>query len=133
METTIQTTSGRDVLERILDATERHDIEALRPLMHAEIVGEWPQSGERFTGPDNAIGAMTATEQKPDIAGEPRIVGTGDVWVLMLPLRYGTDPYHYVGVFELDEGRLRHVTEYFGAPFPAQEARAKFADRQPAG
>jgi hypothetical protein len=50
----------------------------------------------------------------------------------MLPLRYGSDPYHYVGIFELDDGRLRRVTEYFGAPFPAQAARAPFADRSPA-
>jgi hypothetical protein len=129
MNTTLETASGREILERIIDATERRDPEALRPLMHPEIVGEWPQSGERFRGPDNAVGAMTATETKPEVAGEPRIIGSGDLWVMMLPLRYGTDPYHYVGVFELDGGRLRHVTEYFSAPFPAQEARAKFADR----
>lgn len=129
MNTTTETANGREILERIIDATERRDPEALRPLMHPEIVGEWPQSGERFRGPDNAVGAMTATETKPEVAGEPRIIGSGHLWVMMLPLRYGTDPYHYVGVFELDGGRLRHVTEYFGAPFPAQEARAKFADR----
>ena len=129
MDTTITTTSGREILERIIEATERRDPGALRPLMHAQIVGEWPQSGERFTGPENAIGAMTATETKPEVAGEPRIVGSGDLWVMMLPLRYGPDTYHYVGVFELDGGRLRHVTEYFSAPFPAQESRARFADR----
>jgi hypothetical protein len=131
MDTAMKTTDGREVLERILDATERHDIEALRPLMHDEIVGEWPQSGERFRGPDNAIGAMTATDQKPEVAGQARIVGAGDVWVLMLPLKYGSDPYQYVGVFELDDGRLRHVTEYFGGPFPPQESRVPFADRPP--
>ncbi|HJP71498.1 MAG TPA: nuclear transport factor 2 family protein [Candidatus Limnocylindria bacterium] len=127
----LNTRSGREILERIVDATERHDIEALRPLMHDEIVGEWPQSGERFSGPENAIGAMTATETKPDVAGEPRILGSDDLWVMMLPLRYGTEPYHYVGVFELDGGRLRHVTEYFSAPFPASEARAAYADPSP--
>lgn len=129
MDTQVEISSGRQVLERILDATERNDIDALRPLMHDDIVGQWPQSGERFSGPDNAIGAMTATEVKPEVAGEPRIVGSGDVWVLMLPLRYGEETYHYAGVFELDGGRLRRVTEYFGAPFPAQAARARFADR----
>lgn len=129
MDTTVDTTSGREILEQIIEATERRDPEALRRLMHDEIVGEWPQSGERFTGPDNAIGAMTATAVKPEVAGEPRIVGSGDLWVMMLPLRYGSDPYHYVGVFELDGGRLRRVTEYFSAPFPAQESRARFADR----
>lgn len=128
METTTQTRSGRDVLEAILEAAERQDPEALRPLMHPDIVSSWPQSRERFIGPDNAIGAMTATETKPEVAGEPRIIGHDDLWVMMLPVRYGEDIWHYVGVFELDGGRLRNVTEYFGAPFPAPEARARFAD-----
>lgn len=128
MTTSLETTSGREVVMRILDAAERQDVEALRPLMHERIVGEWPQSGERFTGPDNAMGAMTATEVKPEVVGEPRIIGAGDTWVMMLPLRYGTDPYHYVGVYELEDGLLRHVTEYFGAPFPAPASRAPFAD-----
>ncbi len=129
MEPTTQTRSGREVIEAIVQATERQDPQAARPYLHPEIVAEWPQSGERFIGPDNAIGAMTATETKPELAGEPRIVGDGDLWVMMLPARYGEEIWHYVGVFELDGGLLRHVTEYFGAPFPAQEARARFADR----
>ena len=51
MDTTPNAAGGRELLERLLDATERHDIEALRPLMHARIVSTWPQSGERFSGP----------------------------------------------------------------------------------
>ncbi len=133
METTTQTRSGREILEAIIEATERQDPEMLRPLMHPDLDGEWPQSGERFVGPDNAIGAMTATETKPELVAEPRVVGSGDLWVMMLPARYGEDTYHYVGVFELDGGRLRRVTEYFGAPFPAPESRAPFRDRSSAG
>jgi len=48
---------------------------------------------------------------------------------MMMPLRYGEDVYHYVGVFELEGDKIRRTTEYFGAPFPAQEGRAKFAER----
>ena len=32
MDTQVEISSGREVLERILDATERNDIDALRPL-----------------------------------------------------------------------------------------------------
>ena len=71
MEPTTQTRSGREVIEAIVQATERQDPQAARPYLHPEIVAEWPQSGERFIGPDNAIGAMTATETKPELAGEP--------------------------------------------------------------
>jgi ketosteroid isomerase-like protein len=120
--------SGRDVLERFLAAAERHDFDAAREFLHPDVVMEWPQSGERFTGVDNAIGAVSATEQKPEIVGEPRVIGEGSVWVLTMPLRYGPEIAHYVGVFELEDGRIRRSTEYFGAPFPAAENRAPFAD-----
>jgi hypothetical protein len=127
METTTGT-AGRDILERFLAAAERGDHATASACAHPDVVMEWPQSGERFTGRDNALAAMGATEEKPEFAGEPRIVGDGDAWVVMLPLRYGSETYHYVGVFELEAGLIRRSTEYFGAPFPPQEARARFAD-----
>ncbi|CAN5585131.1 hypothetical protein BH24CHL9_BH24CHL9_10130 [soil metagenome] len=80
----------------------------------------WPQSGERFRGADNAFAALAAQDEKPEPAGEPRFVGGGDTWTVMLPVRYGEDIYHYVGVFELRGGRIASTTEYFGAPFPAK-------------
>ncbi len=94
--------------------------------MHDDIEAFWPQSGERLIGPDNAIAAQLATEVKPVPAGEPRIVGHGDTWVMMLPLRYGEDVYHYVGAFELRGGLIHRTTEYFGAPFPPQPSRAAY-------
>jgi hypothetical protein len=132
METTAAS-AGREVLEQFLAAAERRDMDAVRARIHADVVMEWPQSGERFTGRENAIGAVSAADEPPEFAGEPRILGEGDSWVVMMPLRYGTDTYHYVGVFELDGGLIRHSTEYFGAPFPPQEARARFADAPQTG
>jgi hypothetical protein len=101
----------------------------MRALVHEDVTMEWPQSGERFRGVDNAAGALAATEVKPEVAGEPRIAGEGRHWTMRMPLRYGDDVYHYVGVFEIEGGRIARSTEYFGAPFPAQEGRARFAER----
>jgi len=127
MDTITSPTDGREILGRFLAASERRDYESLMHLAHPEIEMSWPQSGERFVGRENAIGALLATEEKPEFAGEPRIVGSGSTWVLTLPLRYGDDIYHYAGIFELEDGLLRRATEFFGAPFPAQPARAPFA------
>jgi hypothetical protein len=88
----------------------------------------WPQSGELFRGQDNALGAVTATEVKPELAGEPTVVGNGDLWVVRMPLRYGDEIFHYAGIFELDGGLIRRTTEFFAAPFPASEARAPYAE-----
>lgn len=119
---------GREVMERFLAAAEEKDIDEMVSLVHDDLVMEWPQSGERFVGREKALAAFTATEEKPDIAGEPQLVGGDDLWVIRMPVRYGEDIYHYVGVFELESGVIRRSAEYFGAPFPANPARAAYAE-----
>jgi ketosteroid isomerase-like protein len=123
---TATTIDGAAVIQRLFELTDAGDTAGLRELVHDDFEGFWPQSGERLIGPDNAIAAQLATEVKPEPAGEPRIVGQGDTWVMMLPLRYGEEVYHYVGVFELRDGRIYRTTEYFGAPFPPQASRAPY-------
>ena len=129
MTTTATSTQLPEVLRRLLEATARGDISALTELVHPDISVEWPQSGERFTGRENALGAQLATPVKPEMAGEPIVLGSGDVWIVRMPLRYGSETHYYAGIFEIEDGRLRRTTEYFAAPFPPNEARARFADR----
>ena len=120
--------ANRQTMMRFWEAAETRDVETLAALAHPDIVMEWPQSGERFSGRDNALGALSAQEEKPEVAGEPSLDGCGDMWVARAPLRYGEDIYHYVGVFTLEDGKIRRSTEYFGAPFLANPARAAFSD-----
>ena len=121
--------SNESVIGRFMEAAERGDLETMASLAHEDVVMEWPQSGERFRGRDNALAAMRAQQTPPEPAGEPRLVGSGDTWVMMMPLRYGEEIFHYVGVYELRDGKIARSTEYFGAPFPAQEFRAQYADK----
>jgi hypothetical protein len=117
---------GAAVIQRLFELTDAGDVPGLRALAHDDLVAFWPQSGERLIGADNAIAAQLAIDVKPVPAGEARIVGQGDIWVMMLPLRYGDDIYHYVGVFELRDGLIYRTTEYFGAPFAPQASRAAY-------
>jgi hypothetical protein len=121
--------AARTTFTRFWEASERGDRAALRELVADGFKMTWPQSGERFRGADNAFAAIEAQALKPTPAGEPRILGCGDLWVLMSPLRYGEEVHHYVGVFELRDGLVAATTEYFGAPFPPQPARAPFAEQ----
>jgi ketosteroid isomerase-like protein len=121
--------ANREVVERFFAASERGDAAEVATLVHDEMVMTWPQSGERFVGSANVLAAMAAVEVKPEFAGQPRLIGSGDVWVLMVPLRYGDDILEYVAVLELEDGRIRNATGYWGAPFPAQASRAPFTDR----
>jgi hypothetical protein len=128
METATGTDHERTLIEQFLAAAEAKDLHAMMAFVHDDLVMEWPQSGERFTGRENALAAFTATEEKPDIAGEAQLAGAGGVWVIRMPVRYGPDIYHYVGIFELEGSLIRRSTEFFGAPFPPNPARAAFAD-----
>jgi len=121
--------SNRDIVERFFAASERRDADVVAMLVDDDMVMEWPQSGERFVGRANVLAAMGAVEVKPEFAGQPRLVGSGSLWVLMVPLRYGEDILQYVAVVEIQDGKIRRATGYWGAPFPAQESRAPFADR----
>jgi ketosteroid isomerase-like protein len=126
--------ANRAVVERFFAASERGDRGEMTALMADDMVMEWPQSGERFRGRDNVLAAMGAVEVKPEFAGTPRLVGSGPVWVLMVPLRYGEEVLQYAAVVELMDGRIQRATGFWGAPFPAQAARAPFVDseQQPA-
>jgi len=120
--------TNRDLVERFFAASERGDLAALTTLVDDQMLMIWPQSGERFRGRDNVLAAMAAVEVKPQFAGSPRLIGSGHVWVLMVPLRYGEDVLDYVAILELENGRIRQATGYWGAPFPAQDKRAPFVD-----
>jgi hypothetical protein len=120
--------ANREVVESFFAASERGDLAALTAFVADDMVMAWPQSGEVFRGRENVLGAMAAVEVKPEFAGQPRLIGSGGVWVLMVPLRYGADVLQYVAVLELEGDRIRQATGYWGAPFPAQDSRARFAD-----
>ena len=121
--------SNRELVERFFAASERGEADVVASLVDDHMVMEWPQSGERFVGRANVLAAMAAVEVKPEFAGQPRLVGSGSLWVLMVPLRYRDDILQYVAVLELEGGKIRRATGYWGAPFPAQVSRAPFAAR----
>jgi ketosteroid isomerase-like protein len=132
MSTTIRSTDlHREVIERFLGALEHGDPAAAAELAHPDVTMEWPQSGERFRGRANALAAMNATEVKPELAGEPSMIGSGNVWVIRMPVRYGSELFQYAGIFELRDGLICRTTEFFAAPFPADPARAPYAEPDP--
>lgn len=102
--------ANRALIERFFAASERGDLVELRA---------------------DVLGAMQAVEVKPQFAGRPRLLGSGDLWVLMVPLRYGEEVLQYVAVLELEAGTVGRATGYWGSAFPPQEARARFADKTP--
>ena len=78
---------NRDALERYVEAFERQDLFAIADLMHEDYLEEFPQSGERIRGKQNA---RTILENYPGLPSliEHSYVLSGDLGVIKLTLDY---------------------------------------------
>jgi ketosteroid isomerase-like protein len=110
-----------------------HLARAVYELSADDVVQEWPQSGERIRGRDNA---KAINDHYPEMTGSTptlslrRISGEGAHWVVEGTIDYGDGtPVSYVAVTELRDGKIASVTEYFGNPFEAPAWRAQWVER----
>jgi len=141
--------TNREVVQRYVDALTARDLDAQAEVCAADMVSEYPQSGERFLGwaniravaenypgglPKNLKSKVIGSEDKW-VAGGPnfhilRIEGTGDVYTLIGSATYPDGiTWQLVSLVELRAGKIARTTELFGAPFDAPEWRSKWAER----
>jgi len=124
-----------DEMRAIFESSE--SLDELAPRQHDiqtdDFVEEWPQSGERIRGRDNAKAIndnypkMTGTTPKISLR---RISGEGAHWVVEGSIDYGDGtPVSYVGIAELRDGRVARITEYFANPFEPPAWRSKWVER----
>jgi hypothetical protein len=58
------------------------------------------------------------------------VTGEGGHWVVEGTIDYGTgEPVQYVGVLELENGKVAHMTEYFANSFEAPAWRRQWVER----
>jgi ketosteroid isomerase-like protein len=121
---------GAQVAEAVWRTLEAGDWNAAADLLHEDFVQEWPQSGERIVGRDNAIainqnfpGGLPTMRFRRTLAG-------GDLAVLEIELTYA-DGSRYLGVsvIELRDGKIAKETDYFAQPFQAPQWRAQWVER----
>jgi hypothetical protein len=93
-----------------------------------DFVMEMPQSGERVVGRDMMRAFQEAYPAPPSIQIQ-RIVGSGDLVVVMARSDYGGDAYYVANVVEFSQGRIARETRYYGAPFEAPAWRAQWVER----
>lgn len=117
-------------------ALQSNDMGAMTRLMMEygtdDFVQEWPQSGERL----NRVNSIKLFETYGEQTGTAptftykRMLGGGDVFVVEGTIDYGDGvPVSYVGIGELQDGKVAKMTEYFANPFPAPEWRAAFVEK----
>jgi ketosteroid isomerase-like protein len=141
----------REAIDRWFTAFNARQFDDLAAILadvaDAEVIQEWPQSGERIRGRDNILAILENFPGLPD-ASVHAVRGTEDKWVLTpswTPLRITGSGDHYtvegrvaypsgevwnfVDVFEFRSGKVVKLTEYFAPPFPAAEWRATWVEK----
>lgn len=144
-------TSGREALTEFLRALGAQDYSTIGRLLHADYVGEYPQSRERFHG---YAAFRTQLEHYPggappnqnDVA-EAVFVGGEDRWVItpgytVLPLagpdRYTAvmrviypdgSPWHVITIVDMRDGLIYRSTTYFAPEFDQPEWRRGLTER----
>jgi hypothetical protein len=118
------------VAEAVWKALQAGDWEAAGGYMHDDFVQEWPQSGERIVGRDNAIAINQNFPGGLPTMRFRRTLADGDLAVLELELTYA-DGSRYLGmsVLELRDGKVVKETDYFAQPFQAPQWRAQWVER----
>lgn len=114
-------------VQKLIDATNSGDLEALDSLFTEDVVVEFPQSNERIVGNANRR-AVDAGIPNPPTVSAPKIQGEGDLIVVEAVLDYGEGPIPAVFVFSMREGLIEHETGYWPQPFPAAEWRAQWVE-----
>ena len=132
---------NRELAAAFEDVLRRGDFGGMAALVQQyatdDFVQDWPQSGERLSKElAIKVGESYETSSGANLQFTyNRMIGGGDVFVVEGTIDYGDGvPVRYVGIGEIREGKVAHVTEYFANPFEAPAWRADFVDRmEPVG
>ena len=121
--------AGR-VAETLWAALSAGDWEGAAALMHDGFVQEWPQSGERIVGRENALAI-----DRNFPGGMPRVTvrrvrSGGDIAAVEVDLVYADGSrFQGVSILETRDGQVVHETDYFSQPFAAPQWRAQWVKR----
>jgi len=126
--------TGEDDVRRMMDRQfakmREGDFAGAHEWYDEAVVVEWPQSGERIVGADNALaidrnfpGGMPGMRTR-------RTLASGDLVTVELELTYADGSrFLGVGILEFRDGRIVRETDYFAEPFVAPQWRAQWVER----
>jgi SnoaL-like domain len=138
----------RALFERYAAAVNGGDYRILDEILHPDYEETWPQSGEHVRGIanmkailENYPGGTIERGLERLVGGEDRwvitpsqtplrIEGTGNVYTIVLRVRYPDgSSWYVVQVIEIKERKVWRVETYFAPLFAAPDWRAQWVDR----
>jgi hypothetical protein len=124
-------TSMREGLERMLGLGQYGGLSPEREYMlrRPDFVMEMPQSHERIRGRDALRKMQEAFPTPAPAVTLRRVAGARHVWVAEADLRYGSDQWQTVVIYELDDqGLIAKETRYYPQEFEAPAWRAELVE-----
>jgi hypothetical protein len=119
--------SNEQAVRRLLEAFNARRWEDYAAEMTSDAELEYPQSGERFVGPDMCIAQVTAAPAAPHLQLQ-RMKSGGDLVVAEMDEVYDSgDSWKAVLVFEFKDGKIAREIGYWGKTFSAPHWRKPFA------
>jgi hypothetical protein len=119
---------NRGALERYRQVWfESRDIDAASDLLHDDHIEEYPQSGERIRGKDNARGVYDNYPSIPSLVDYGYRLN-GDLAVVEMVLDCDGNHMNVCEVVEFEDGKIKRATGYFGEPFESPEWRARWVE-----
>jgi hypothetical protein len=117
----------RVALQRHWAASDANDFATEHQIYRADAVLEYPQSGERIRGRSN-IQASRVAQPNAKRFTIRRILGSGDLWISELVLKYDEQPFYVVSIMQFEGGEIVRETQYFGEPFAPGPSRAQWVE-----
>jgi ketosteroid isomerase-like protein len=116
--------------EIVWKALAANDWDTAAEHLHDDYVQEWPQSGERIVGKQNALainqnfpGGLPKMSFRRTLAG-------GDLAVVEIDLRYADGSvFQGVSVLEIRDGKVARETDYFAQAFEPPQWRSQWVER----
>ncbi len=119
----------RAALNRHWTASARGDLEAEHDIYQADVICDYPQSGERIHGRRNLQALRSHHPAKPAGFEVLRLLGCGALWVTEYIITYTDGPVYTVSIMEFRNGKVAHEAQYFAEPFIAPAWRAQWVEQ----
>jgi ketosteroid isomerase-like protein len=127
-------TNGTDLVRKFWELMATNDFQLVRSILSDDFVLDWPQSSERIRGRDN-YAAMN--EQYPAHGrwtfSINRLVGTDNEVVSDVTVSDGVQVARAISFFELRDGKIVKMVEYWPEPFAARDDRKHLVEISDAG
>ena len=120
--------NGSTLVRKLWERFEVRDFAGAAELLHEDFVCTWLQSGERIRGRENFI-AVNAHYPGDWHIHVVRVVAEGNQVASEVHVSLDGRTDVAASFFELKEGKLWRLTEYWAEPYAAQAWREKWVER----